>query len=200
MARKVSVSIGLAGLSGLALCLGFPTPRSIAAEPGANPAGWNRTADVNAIRAIEDRLASLSDPDRLAGSVADDAILVDAYLPAVNRGKAAVLAAWRRDAAALGGGRGHTTEISVITTPSFACSASQIRFAAKAPASAPAEYRKLDVFRKIGGHWQLIQQHLSAAIDRKSGMVTTEPLAVRGPLAWDATSLAATAVTPSAGR
>jgi len=167
--------------------LPFGLQPSMAASPGAGRAVWNRPADLEAIRSIENRMADTSNADGLGDLVSDQAVLVDAYVPAVSRGRASILDAYRRYRDALGGRKGRFTEISVISTPHFACSASQIRF--DVPASGipttPVEYRKLDVFKKIGGRWQLIQQRISAAIDRQTGMVAAGPLPVRGPLEWN---------------
>jgi len=75
--------------------------------------------------------------------------------------------------------------MSVVSTPNFACSASQIRYDVKDQAGGGAkEFRKLDVFKKIGGRWQLIQQHISVALDRQTYTATVNPLPVRGALTW----------------
>ncbi len=173
-----------------------------ASEVQKNPAGWNRPVDVEAIRSIENRMADTSNVESLGDVVADKAVLVDAYLPAVSRGKAQVLDAYRKYRDALGGRRGQFTEISVVSTPNFACSASQIRFdgAGEGAGKGPAEYRKLDVFRKIEGRWQLIQQHISTAIDRKTGVTTAAALPVRGALTWNSASFSSKAIEPEVAR
>lgn len=202
MIRNSSKSAIIAAVTICAALQPFSLQPSMAASPGAGRAVWNRPADLEAIRAIENRMADTSNADGLGDLVSDRAVLVDAYVPAVSRGRASILDAYRRYRDALGGSKGRFTEISVISTPHFACSASQIRFDVPAPGTAatPAEYRKLDVFKKIGGRWQLIQQHISAAIDRKTGMVATAPLPVRGPLAWNSASLSRKSITPEAAR
>lgn len=190
------------GISVMAALLPWGIAPAMAAASGADQAGWNRPADLAAITAIENRMANTADVDGLADVVADKAVLVDAYLPDVSRGRAGVLDAYRHYRTALAGSTGRFTEISVISTPNFACSASQIRFDVPAPGTGQgrAEYRKLDVFKKIDGRWQLIQQHISTAIDRQTGAVAAAPLAVRGPLPWDSASLSATALSPQDGR
>lgn len=202
MFRKSFTSASCARTVVLAALLPLVMPHAMAAAPGGNQPGWNRPADLQAIQSIENRMANTADVDGLADVVADQAVLVDAYVPAVSRGRAGVLAAYRHYRDALAGRMGQFTEISVITTPGFACSASQIRFDVPAPGTGKgrAEYRKLDVFKKIGGRWQLIQQHISAAVDRQTGMVTADPLIVRGPLVWDTASLSSAAITAQDGR
>lgn len=202
MIRKLPKSAIIAGVSICVTLQPFGMQPSIAASPRSNPANWNMPADLEAIRSIENRMADTSDVDSLADVVSDQAVLVDAYLPAVSRGRASILDAYRRYREALAGSRGRFTEISIISTPRFACSASQIRFDVPAPGNrtTPAEYRKLDVFKKIGGRWQLIQQHISAAIDRRTGMVAAGPLPVRGPLEWNVASLGRKAIKPQVAR
>ncbi|WP_068071598.1 YybH family protein [Novosphingobium lentum] len=202
MIRKTSKSAIMAAIAMCAALQPFGLQPSIAASPRAGRAVWNRPADLEAIRSIENRMADTANVDGLGNIVSDQAVLVDAYVPAVSRGRAAILEAYRKYRETLAGSKGRFTEMSVISTPGFACSASQIRFDVPAPGhgTTPAEYRKLDVFKKIGGRWQLIQQHISQAIDRKTGMVAAGPLPVRGPLAWNAASLSRKAIDPEAAR
>ncbi|WP_257539166.1 nuclear transport factor 2 family protein [Sphingobium sp. CFD-1] len=157
---------------------------SIAAA-GSAKSVWNRPADIKAIRALESRLANSANAEDLSGLLADNVVLLDAYAPSVRRGRQEVIDAYRGHRDVLRSGQGRYTEMSVVSTPNFACSASQIRYDVKDQAGGGAkEFRKLDVFKKIGGRWQLIQQHISVALDRQTYTATVNPLPVRGALTW----------------
>lgn len=186
----------------LAVCLAFTAVQSLPAETGDTQVQWNRPADLQAIKSIEDRMAASADSSEFGDILSNHVVLVDAYLPAVHKGPEAVLEAYSRHKKALAGAKGRYTEINIISTPTFACSAAQIRYDVAAPdgTKSTAEYRKLDAFQKIAGRWQLVQQHISAAIDPKTGKVATQPLQVRGPLTWDKASLSKVAQTPEAAR
>jgi ketosteroid isomerase-like protein len=173
------------GLSFAALILPFGAPQSAAAA-GGGKSSWNRPADTRAILAIENKLADSALAPELGNTLSDEVVLLEPNSSDPKRGKAAVLRSYREHKDALGGAKGRYLEISIVTTPNFACSASQIRYETKKPGggASPTELRKLDAFKKVGGRWRLIQQHISAATDRETGHVTEQPLVVRGPLTW----------------
>lgn len=166
----------------LVLCLALPTGLA-AADPRS---AWNRAPDTQAIIALEELLADSASPATFAASLSDDVVLVEPYSSEVRRGKAAVLKSYEEHKALLGGKKGRYLEMNVVSTPTMACSASQIRYDAAKPAGggSPTDFRKLDVFKKIGGRWQLVQQHISVAVDRKTGRASEEPVVVRAPLTW----------------
>jgi ketosteroid isomerase-like protein len=189
----------LARISFLGLCLVGISQHSIAAS-GRDVSVWNRPADVKAITDIEDRLANSATAENLSNLLAEKIVLLDAYAPAVRRGRQEAIEAYREDKELLGGVKGRYTEMSVVSTPSFACSASQVRYDVPNRNGSAKEFRKLDVFKKIDGRWQLIQQHISVALDRKSYKATEKPLPIRGGLTWKGTKFDNVAVEPEAAR
>jgi ketosteroid isomerase-like protein len=51
--------------------------------------------------------------------------------------------------------------------------------------------RQLDAFKKIGGQWLIVQQHISLPMDPKTGLgLPDSPMPVRGALKWNPDSFA----------
>lgn len=199
MFRQAIVYCPLARISVLGLSLLTLGQQSIAASGAASV--WNRPADIKAITDIENRLADSAQVDTLSDLLAENVVMLDVYAPSVRRGRQAVIDAYREHRDLMQSSKGHYAEMSVVSTPNFACSASQIRYEVKGQAGGLAkEFRKLDVFKKVGGRWQLIQQHISVALDRETYKATNKPLPVRGALSWKDAKFSEVAVDPDAAR
>lgn len=190
----------LARISLLGLCLAGTGQQTIAASD-SGVSIWNRPADIQAITEIENQLANSATAAHLTDLLADNVVLLGAYAPSVRRGRQEVIDAYRGQQKMLEGRKGQYSEISIVSTPNFACSASQIRYDGNAGGEEGAkEFRKLDVFKKIDGRWQLIQQHISVALDRDSYRATEKSLPVRGALTWKDAKFSDVAIAPAAAR
>lgn len=200
MFRRSNGSSCLARLSVMGLSLAAVGQQSIAASGNAASV-WNRPSDIKAITDIEHRLADSSKVEKLSDLLAENVVLLDVYAPSVRRGRQAVIDAYRGHRDMMQGSTVRYTEMSVVSTPNFACSASQLRYDVKdEPGAGLKELRKLDIFKKIGGRWQLIQQHISGALDRETYKATRKPLPVRGPLSWKDAKFSDVAVGPEVAR
>jgi ketosteroid isomerase-like protein len=81
-------------------------------------------------------------------------------------------------------------EINVAGDAKFACAMMQIHFDAttKNNATFAIDLRQLDAFEKIGGHWRIIQEHISVPVTQTGTPIFVNPTAATGPLAWSAPS------------
>jgi ketosteroid isomerase-like protein len=78
-------------------------------------------------------------------------------------------------------------EMSVAADGQFACAAMLIHFDGVRKDDAPLKMaiRQLDAFKKIDGHWRIVQQHLSVPVDQKTATPLFDiPVNPRGPLPW----------------
>ncbi len=90
--------------------------------------------------------------------------------------------------------------MNILSDGKLACAAMQIHFdfTMKNGTKGSITLRQLDAFKKIGGNWLIVQQHISFPMDPKTGMgLLDSPMPVRGQLAWNQKSFEGPAVAPA---
>jgi ketosteroid isomerase-like protein len=168
----------------------------------AGAAGWdfNRPADVDAVTAIEGQLAKLNTMKELIRYYAPDAVVYDAYAPGVYRGTKQIFDGFEQQFAQGQSFTGAIPDMNVLSDGKFACAAMQLHFnfTMKNGAKGTITLRQLDAFKKIGGKWLIVQQHISFPMDPKTGKgLLDSPMPVRGALNWNPNSFAGPAVAPA---
>lgn len=185
--RTVKVSI-VSALALLASCAAERAPQS-----------FNAPDDVAAIEAIETKLATETNMDKLIGHYAPDAIVLDIYAPGIFKGRDQILSGFKAQMDAIQSMTHKMAEMNIATNGNFACAAMQIEFDAvlKGGKKLSLTIRQLDAFKKIGGEWKIVQQHISLPTDPKTGMAIADgPANVRGAISWSKDPLPGPASTP----
>jgi uncharacterized protein (TIGR02246 family) len=159
MPTKGSTILALAALSLLAA-------PAIAATP---------TSDEAEIRAVQDRIAAAinaKDPDAIVKNYAPDVFVFDLPPPRQYVGEKA----WRDDwkgvfATAAGAGKLDVQDLVIKVSGDVAYSHAIDHYVSDGPNGTKVELnlRATDVYRKIGGKWLIVQEHLSVPIDMASG-------------------------------
>jgi ketosteroid isomerase-like protein len=163
------------------------------------PQSFNAPADVAAIKSIETTLATETNMDKLIGYYADDATVLDIYAPGIYKGRDQIYAGFAPQMASIESMTHKMAEMNVATNGNFACAASQIEFDAvlKNGKKMSLSVRQLDAFKKIGGEWKIVQQHISLPIDAKTGdAILDGPVNARGEIIWTKVPLPGPKSTP----
>jgi ketosteroid isomerase-like protein len=171
----------------------------LAAAASANAADFNKPADIAAITGIEGQLAKLNTMKELIRYYAPDAVVYDAYAPGVFRGTKQIFDGFEQQFAQGQSFTGAISDMNILSDGEFACSAMQLHFdyTLKNGTKGAITMRQLDAFKKIGGKWLIVQQHISFPMDPKTGMgLLDSPMPVRGALAWNRKSFVGPAVAP----
>lgn len=171
------------------------------AEPARNPV-FNAKADVDAVKQVEEVLATETDIDKVMPLYADGAVVLDLFSPGVYRGKAEIRAGFAPQLAAISSITKTTPEMTVATDGRFACAASQTAYQTvmKDGTKISMNVRVLDAFEKVNGKWLVVQQHLSLPVDPNTlKALTTAPIQPR-TLTWSAHPLAPVSTTPAEAR
>ena len=148
----------------------------------------NRTADVDAITAIEGQLAKLNTMKELIQYYAPDAVVYDAYAPGVYRGTKQIFDGFEQQFAQGTALRVLFRDMNILSDGKLACAAMQMHFdfILKNGTSGAITMRQLDAFKKIGGKWLIVQQHISFPMDPKTGMgLLNSPMPIRGALSME---------------
>jgi ketosteroid isomerase-like protein len=162
--------------------------------------GFNKPVDVAAISAIEGRLATLNTMKDLIQYYAPDAVVYDAFAPGVYRGTKQIYDGFEQQFALGESLTGAIPDMNILSDGKLACAAMQIHFdfTMKNGTKGSITLRQLDAFKKIGGKWLIVQQHISFPMDPKTGMgLLDSAMPVRGPLKWNEQSFAGPAVPPA---
>jgi ketosteroid isomerase-like protein len=178
---------------GLSLCV-------VSGSALAAHAVFNRPADLKAINEIETQLITLDSMKGLIQYYAPDAIVYDAYAPGVYKGTKQIYDGFEAQFAQGAGFTGKINDMNILAHGSLACAASQQHFdyRMKDGTSGTLTLRVIDAYRKIGGKWLVIQQHISFPMDPKTGQgLFNAPMPVRGPLPWAADSFDGPAEAPA---
>jgi ketosteroid isomerase-like protein len=157
-----------------------------ASEPAA-PAAFGNPQDLQAITAIENEMAAETDINKVMPHFADGATMADMMAPGWYEGKDQIRAAVEPQLKGVKTINYRMEEINLASDGQFACAAMRIHFdATKTDASAVhMTIRQLDAFKKIGGRWVIVQQHLSVPADAKTAMpIFDSRVPGRGALAW----------------
>jgi ketosteroid isomerase-like protein len=153
----------------------------------------NRPADVSAVTDIEMKLAKLNTMKDLIQYYAPDAVVFDTYAPGIYRGTKQIYDGFEQQFALGQSFTGAIRDMNILSDGKFACAAMQLHFnfVMKNGAKGTITLRQLDAFKKIGGKWLIVQQHISFPMDPKTGMgLLDSPMPVRGPLQWNPQSFA----------
>jgi ketosteroid isomerase-like protein len=153
----------------------------------------NRPADVSAVTDIEMKLAKLNTMKDLIQYYAPDAVVFDTYAPGIYRGTKQIYDGFEQQFALGQSFTGEIRDMNVLSDGKFACAAMQehFNFVLKNGTKGAITLRQLDAFKKIGGKWLIVQQHISFPMDPKTGMgLLDSPMPVRGPLQWNPQSFA----------
>lgn len=175
---------------GLCLTAAAPAPR------------FNAPEDVAAIRAVETVLATEIDMKKLIGYYADDAMVLDIYAPGIFKGRDQIYAGFAPQMAKIKALKHSIPEMTVATNGNFACAASQIAFETTLQDGTQFKMnvRQLDAYKKIGGRWRIIQQHVSLPLDPKTlQAVNAMPIQPR-QLIWSSKPIEAATVSGEQGR
>jgi ketosteroid isomerase-like protein len=164
------------------------------------PGSINAPSDVKAITAIEHDLATNLSFDQLIQYYAPNAEVLDVFAPGHYRGKKEIYAGFAGPLKELQSMQGDLADLNILSDGRFACVAIQARFVGtkKDGTQFKMALRQLDAFKKIGGRWLIIQEHLSFPIDQKAGTgLINADMPVRGPIRWPAEPLPGPATTPA---
>jgi ketosteroid isomerase-like protein len=159
----------------------------------------NNAADVKSITAIEQELARQPSMKNLIQYYADDAVVLDAYAPGYYRGKKQIYAGFEQQFEQAQGFTGEIADINIVSHGELACAALQLHFHFKLKTGQEGDltFRQLDAFKKSGGKWLIVQQHISQPTDPKTGLgIADARMPVRGRIAWNARTFAGPAVSP----
>jgi ketosteroid isomerase-like protein len=169
----------------------------------AGSAGFNKPADVDAVTAVEKQLATLNTMKDLIQYYAPEAVVYDAYAPGVYRGTKQIYDGFEQQFAQGQSFTGAIPDMNILSDGKFACAAMQLHFnfTMKNGTKGAITLRQLDAFKKIGGKWLIVQQHISFPMNPKTGLgLLDSPMPVRGPLKWNEKSFSGPAVAPAQAR
>jgi ketosteroid isomerase-like protein len=172
----------------------------LTASVTAGSVSLNRAADVDAVTAIEKQLATLNTMKDLIRYYAPNAVVYDAYAPGVYRGTKQIYDGFEQQFAQGQSFTGSVLDMNILTDGTFACAAMQLHFdfTMKNGTTGAITLRQLDAFKKIGGEWLIVQQHISFPMNPQTGLALLDsPMPVRGPLAWNQKSFAGPAAAPA---
>jgi ketosteroid isomerase-like protein len=153
---------------------------------------FNSPQDVQALTRIEHELATLTSMKELIKYYAPDAIVLDAFAPGRFRGTREIYDGFEKQFQGVQSMQGEIPDLNVMTDGQLGCAALQLHFAITRADGTKMSIalRELDAFRKTGGRWQIVQQHISFPTDHKTGMgILDAPMTARGPIAWSARPL-----------
>lgn len=158
----------------------------------------NAPADVDAINGVEQKLATLNTMKDLIRYYAPDAVVFDMYAPGIYRGTQQIYHGFEQQFAQGQSFTGTIRDINIVSDGNFGCAATQqhFDFVMKNGTKGAISIRQLDAYKKIGGKWLIVQQHISFPMDPKTGAgLIDSAMPVRGPLKYDPQSFAAPPVS-----
>jgi ketosteroid isomerase-like protein len=161
---------------------------------------FNRPADIDAITAIEGQLAKLNTMKELIRYYAPEAVVYDAYAPGVYRGTKQIFDGFEQQFAQGQSFTGAIRDMNILSDGKLACAAMQLHFdfTLKNGTSGAITLRQLDAYKKIGGKWLIVQQHISFPMNPKTGMgLLDSPMPKRGALNWNPKSFGEPAIAPA---
>jgi ketosteroid isomerase-like protein len=176
---------------------------SLLASPAAQAAPVNAPADVKAITAIEQDVAINLDLKEVITHYARHAVTIDVIAPGVYVGRPQIYSGYAPQFAAVKTISDTMPELNIVSDGTMACAAldMQLTIGMKTGKTIDENIRQLDVYRKIGGKWEIIQEHISVPVDPATGLAALgAPAPARGafPVADD--FLAAPAISPALAR
>jgi ketosteroid isomerase-like protein len=161
--KKLGLTIGaIVGMAGLLLSLGI----------NASAAG-NNAKDEKAIKDVENKLiAATSTDEAMKYYDQNDVVVYDFAGPLEYKGNAAVRGDFDAAFAGFIDPKGEFVELEVVTDGKLGVARSIQHFTFKDKDGKPQEatFRVTDVYHKVDGKWKIIQTHVSAPMDPKTGM------------------------------
>jgi ketosteroid isomerase-like protein len=160
----------------------------------------NRRGDIDAITAIEGQLAKLDTMKELIRYYAPEAVVYDAYAPGVYRGTKQIFDGFEQQFAQGQSFTGAIRDMNILSDGKLACAAMQLHFdfTLKNGTSGAITLRQLDAFKKIGGKWLIVQQHISFPMNPKTGMgLLDSSMPIRGALSWNPKSFGGPGIAPA---
>jgi ketosteroid isomerase-like protein len=184
---------------------GFGMMAAMLAAGGAVQAApvMNAPDDVKAITAIELDLDQNLDLKEVIHHYADHAVALDLVSPGIYQGRRAIYNGFAPLTQSIKSLKFVLPELNIVSDGTMACAASGLHLdmAMKSGAAWPVSFRQLDVYRKIGGQWQIIQQQISVPMDPKTGLAAMNAAPEsRGKMQWSGDLFAGPAVSPAAAR
>ncbi len=181
--------------------LAVASATAVVAKPARLPV-FNAKADVDAIKAVEEILATEIDIDKVMPLYADNAVVLDLFSPGIFQGKAEIRAGFAPQLAAIKSITKTTPEMTVATDGQFGCAASQIAYQTvmKDGTAFNMNLRELDALKKVGGKWLVVQQHFSFPVDPATMTALTKAPIQPRMLAWSAHPLAPVSTTPAGAK
>ena len=176
---------------------------TIAAGFSAGAVPLNDAADAKAISAIEEELARQPSMKNLIQYYSDDAVVLDAYAPGYYRGKKQIYAGFEQQFEQAAGFTGEIADMNIVSHGELACAAMQLHFHFKLKSGQEGNltFRQLDAFRKSGGKWLIVQQHISQPMDPKTGLGLADArMPARGRVTWNLETFAGPAVSRAQAR
>jgi ketosteroid isomerase-like protein len=159
----------------------------------------NNATDVKSITAVEQELARQPSMKNLIQYYADDAVVLDAYAPGYYRGKKQIYTGFEQQFEQAQGFTGEIADINIVSHGELACAALQLHFHFKLKTGQEGDltFRQLDAFKKSGGKWLIVQQHISQPMDPRTGLgIADARMPVRGRLVWNPATFAGPPVSP----
>jgi ketosteroid isomerase-like protein len=176
---------------------------TITAGLAAGAAPLNDAADVKSITAIEQELARQPSMKNLIQYYAEDAVVLDAYAPGYYHGRKQIYDGFEQQFEEAQGFTGEIADMNIISHGDFACAALQLHFHFKLKTGQEGNltFRQLDAFKKSGGKWLILQQHISQPMDPKTGLGLADArMPARGRLSWNRETFAGPAVSSGQAR
>jgi ketosteroid isomerase-like protein len=172
------------------------------ALPAMAAAPLNSPADVAAIKAFEQKNAEQLDGAVLAQTYAPDAVVLDYMTGGIYQGRPAIKTAVTALLAPLKSVSAKIREHNIVTDGRFACDmlTTDYRFEDRNGKSGSISLRQMDALQKVGGEWQVVQSHVAALNDPKTGMAVMKDLQVRGDTVWPADMTLGAAMPPAQAR
>jgi ketosteroid isomerase-like protein len=168
-----------------------------AASMATGATALNDRADVEAVTNIERKLSSVNTMKDLIQYYAPDAVVLDMYAPGIYRGTKQIYDGFEQQFAQGQSFTGEIRDMNILSDGKFACAATQqhFDFIMKNGTKGALTIRQLDAYKKVGGKWLIVQQHISFPMDPATGMgLFNSPMPVRGPVKWNPQSFANPAV------
>src|SRR5579871_3147336 len=166
-------ALGLAASAALAAAPPAPAPARAAAPPAAKPAGPSDKAQIEAMEARFSAAFNAKDVARVMACYAHDGLFVfDVSPPRQHVGWDDYKKDWEGLFAGMPGPitfKMSDLDITVVGQVAYGHSIQDVRSTGPGGAAQELTVRVSDVYRKIGGKWRIVQEHVSVPVDLGTG-------------------------------
>lgn len=169
------------------------------AGPAVAAVVWNAPQDVAAVHALEQKNAVQLDGAALAQTYAPHAVVLDYMTSGIYQGRRAIRKAVTAVLSPLKSVSANLEEQNVVTDGSFACDlmTASFQYVTKSGKAGAISLRQMDALEKIDGRWEIVQEHISAPMNQKTGMAVMSQLPIRGDVVWPADITDGQTVSPA---